>query len=121
MNWWILLTLIHRRQLRSANNQSSVSEQGIHGFIGAFIFGVTVTILFYNAPELPGYFMLMTFVLALFIPIYRPEYFLGFVLSMTCGFGGILPVLFGLVLIPVYMIEYRYIRKAFLYILNKIK
>ena len=118
---WVLLTLIQKRQIRSAKDQITVSEQGIYGFIGAFIFGVTVTILFYNAPELPGYFMLMTFVLALFIPIYRPEYYLGFILSMTYGFGGILAVLFGLVLIPVYMIEYRYIRKAFLFILNKVR
>ncbi|MDH3697072.1 MAG: hypothetical protein OER83_07480 [Flavobacteriaceae bacterium] len=118
---WVLLTLIQKRHIRSANKQKSVSEQEIYGFIGAFIFGVIVTILFYNAPELPGYLMLMTFVLALFMRIYQPEYYLGFILSMTYGFGGILPVLFGLVLIPVYMIEYRYIRKGLFFIFNKIK
>ena len=118
---WILLSLIQKNNLKSSNHQKSVSDKEIYGFIGAFIFGVTVTILFYNAPELPGYFMLMTFVLALFIPIYRPEYYLGFILSMTYGFGGVLPALFGLVLIPVYMIEYRLIRKGFLFVLKKIK
>ena len=65
--------------------------------------------------------MLATFVLALFIPLYRPQYFLGFILSMTYGFGGVLPVIFGLILVPIYWIEYRYIRKVFLIILNKVK
>lgn len=118
---WVLLTLIQKRHVRSANDQKSVYKEEVYGFIGAFIFGVIITILFYNAPELPGYLLLMTFVLALFMPIYRPEYYLGFILSMTYGFGGILPVLFGLVLIAVYMIEYRYIRKGLLFILNNIK
>ena len=118
---WLLLTLIQKRYIRSANNQKTVSKQEIHGFIGAFIFGVIITILFYNASELTGYFMLLTFVLAFFWRIYRSEYYLGFILSMTYGFGGILPVLFGLILILVYMIEYRYIRKGLLFILNKIK
>ena len=117
---WILLSLI-KKNLKSSNDQKSVSNKEIYGFIGAFIFGATMTILFYNAPELPGYFMLMTFVLALFIPIYRHEYYLGFILSMTYGFGGVLPVLFGLVLIPVYWIEYRFVRKGFLYVLQKIR
>lgn len=118
---WVLLTLIQKRHQRSDNHQKSVSKQEIYRFIGAFIFGVIVTFLFYNAPALPGYFMLMTFVLALFMRLYRPEYYLGFILSMTYGFGGILPILFGLVLIPIYLIEYHFLRKGFLFILNKIK
>ena len=118
---WLLLTLIQKRHISSVNDQKTITQQEVQGFICAFIFGVILTILYYNAPELPGYFMLMTFVLALFIPIYRPEYYLGFILSMSYGFGGILPVLFGLILFPIYMIEYRYIRRAFLFILNKVK
>ncbi|MCO5724163.1 hypothetical protein [Robiginitalea marina] len=111
---WALLTLIQKRHKRSANHQKMVSKQEIYGFIGAFIFGIIITVLFYNAPELPGYLLLMTFVVALFLPIDRPEYYLGFILSMTYGFGGILPVLFGLGLMAVYTIEYRYIRKGLL-------
>ena len=118
---WILLTLIQIKHGKSDNTQGSVSKQAIRGFIGAFIFGILITILFYQAPELPGYLMLLTFVLALFLPIYRPEYYLGYVLSMTYGFGGVLPILFGLVLITVYWIEYRYLRKALLFIMSKFK
>ncbi len=118
---WILLSLMQNRHSSSASDQKTVSKQEAQGFISAFIFGIFLTILYYNVPELPGYFMLGTFVLALFIPIYRPQYFLGFVLSMAYGFGGVLPVIFGLILVPVYFIEYHYIRKAFLFIFNKVK
>lgn len=118
---WVLLTLIQKMSDSSVNDQKTLSKQEFQGFIYASIFGVILTILFYNAPELPGYFMLMTFVLALFIPIYRPEFCLGFILSMSYGFGGILPVIFGLILFPIYMIEYRYIRKAFLFLINKVR
>ena len=118
---WVLLSFIQKRNKSSTSNQTLVSKEEIYGFIGAFIFGIIITVLFYNAPEFPGYLLLLTFVLALFLPIYRPEFYLGFILSMTYGFGGIIPVVFGLILIAVYTIEYRYIRKALLYILNKIK
>ena len=118
---WILLSLMQKRHSSSAIDQKTVSKPEVQGFISAFIFGVVLTILYYNAPELPGFFMLGTFVLALFIPIYRPQYFIGFVLSMAYGFGGVLPVIFGLILVPVYFIEYRYIGKAFLFILNKVR
>ena len=118
---WISLSLIQKNHNSSPDNLASFSKYEIYGFIGALFFGMLMTILYYNAPELPGYFMLATFVLALFIPLYRPQYFLGFILSMTYGFGGVLPVIFGLILVPIYWIEYRYIRKVFLIILNKVK
>ena len=118
---WILLSLMQKRHSSSAIDHKTVSKQEAQGFISALIFGIFLTILYYKAPELPGYFMLGTFVLALFIPIYRPQYFMGFVLSMAYGFGGVLPVIFGLILVPVYFIEHRYIRKAFLFILNKVR
>ena len=118
---WILLSLMQKNHKGPDGEQRPVYKQEINGFIGAFLFGITMTILYYNSPDLPGYFMLMTFALALFLPIYRPQYFLGFMLSMTYGFGGVLPVIFGLILVPIYFIEYRFIRTAFLFIWNKIK
>lgn len=118
---WVLLSQIQNRFRRSANNQKIVSKQEIYGFIGAFVFGILITVLFYNAPDFTGYLLVMTFVVALLLPIYRAEYYLGFILSMSYGFGGIIPVMFGLVLFVVYTIIYRYIRRGLLYILNKIK
>lgn len=118
---WIFLTLIQMKHRKSDRMQGSVSKQEIRRFIGEFIFGIVITILFYQAPELPGHLLLLTFVLVLFLPIYRLEYYLGYILSMTYGFGGVLPVVFGLGLITIYWIECRFLGKALLFTISKIK
>ena len=118
---WIGLTLIQKRLIKANNDEMLEAQPNMKSFISAFLFGIVMTLLYYNAPALPGYFMLTTFALALFIPIYRPEYWLGFILSMAYGFGGVLPVIFSLILVPIYLIEYRLIRKGFLLVLSKSK
>lgn len=129
-NWWgvlviplmtyLSLSLLQKRLTNSDNKQKAISKQEYSGFLGAVIFGIAITILFFSAPTLPGYLVLMTFALAFFKPLYRPEYFLGFILSMTYGFGGVLPVLFGLIFVIIYLIEYRLIRQGILLIWKKI-
>lgn len=130
-NWWGILTIpviswfslsnLQKRNLRNKNEQTPISKSQLYGFIGAFLFGIIMTILFYSSLEIHKYLLLFTFTLALFIPIYRPEYYLGFILSMAYGFGGVLPVIFGFFLIVIYAIEYNLIRRGFLYILSRIK
>ncbi len=116
---WILLSLIQKRQ--DIQNQKVISKSILYGFFGAFLFGIVLTVLFYHAPSLPNYLLLLTFAFALFVPIYRPEYYLGFILSMTYGFGGILPVIIGLFLIAIYALEFLVIRRGFLGLLSKIR
>lgn len=118
---WFSLSLIQKDNINNKNTQKPISKPQIYGFIAGFLFGVVMTILFYSSLGIHNYLLLVTFVLAFFIPIYKPEYYLGFILSMSYGFGGILPVLFGLVLVAIYAIEYLLIRKGLLYVLNKIK
>lgn len=115
---WIVLSLLQKRHQKSAGMQQAVSKAEMYGFTAAFIFGIILTVLFYNIPEMPGYLILATFGLALFRPIYQPQYYLGFILGMTYGFGGILPVLFGMVLFAVYAFEYHFIRRGVLYVLS---
>jgi len=118
---WLTLSLIQKENLSNNKTQKQISKSQIYGFIGGFLFGVVMTISFYSQSEIHNYLLLLNFAFALFVPIYKPEYYLGFILSMAYGFGGILPVIFGLVLIAIYAIEYRLIRKGILYILNKVK
>jgi len=130
-NWWGLLTIpviswftfsnLQKRNLDKNDEQAPISKSQLYGFVGAFLFGIVMTILFRSQLEVHSYLLLLTFALALFIPIYKPEYYLGFILSMAYGFGGILPVIFGFILMVIYAIEYNIIRRAFLFILNKIK
>ena len=130
-NWWGLLTIpaiswftfsnLQKRNLSEDNKPKPITKSQVYGFVSGFLFGIIMTILFYSPLEIHRYILLLTFVLALLIPIYKPEYFLGFVLSMAYGFGGILPIMFGFVLMVVYTIEYKLVRRGFLFILNKIK
>ncbi len=130
-NWWGILTIpviswftfsnLQKRNISKDNGQEPILKSQLYGFIGAFIFGIIMTILFYSSLEIHNYLLLLTFALALFIPIYKPEYYLGFILSMAYGFGGILPVIFGFILIVVYAIEYNLIRKGFLFVLSKMR
>lgn len=115
---WLSLSIIQKRKNKN-HEEKTVSRFEIYGFWGGFLFGVALTILFYNESGFSNYLLLLTFVFALFIPIYKPEYYLGFILSMLYGFGGVLPAVIGLLLIAIYAIEYHVIRKAFLFIINK--
>ncbi|HER39918.1 MAG TPA: hypothetical protein ENO10_01720 [Salinimicrobium catena] len=111
---WLLLSIIQKRKTKT-NEKKTISKLEIYGFIGGSLFGIAMTILFlFNESNLSFYLLLLTSILALFIPIYKPEYYLGFILSMIYGFGGILPAVIGLFLIAIYAFEYCVIRKAFL-------
>lgn len=116
---WILLSIIQKRR-GTNHDEKRITRPEVYGFIGGISLGIVITILFYNAPTLTSYILLLTFVLALFVPIYKPEFYLGFILSMAYGFGGVLPVVFGLLLIAIFAIEYLLIRKAFIMMINKI-
>ena len=62
----------------------------------------------------------LLFVVAIFIPIFKSEYFLGFVLGLTYTFGGALPIIIGLVLVTAFYIIYKFIRPVFIWIGTKI-
>jgi hypothetical protein len=58
--------------------------------------------------------------LALFLPIYRAQYILGFILGMTYTFGAILPLAFAVVVGLVAFVIHAYIRKLPLFIYRKL-
>ncbi|QSE96599.1 hypothetical protein [Fulvivirga lutea] len=120
-NWWSLLTLplAAWTGLIFISKKTPVTKQVYIGFIGGLLFGLLITVLFYTIPDLTSYGLLLTFGIALFIPLYTVEYYLGFVLSMIVGFGGVLPVVIGLVLLVIYAIEYHFIRRLFLSLISK--
>ncbi len=119
-NWWGLLCVPLVTWLVLVNKNEPISKEDWQLFLGGILFGSLLTILFYNAPELTSYLMLFSFGAALFIPLYKAEFYLGYVLSLVYGFGGVIPTVFGLIIIAIYAIEYRLIRRLFLVLVNKI-
>ena len=89
---WFLLYLIQNRM--NVNNKSNINSNSIHfvyRFLGAFLFGILLSIFFIIGSDMSGYMMIGIIPLSFFIPLYRPEYLLGFVLGATYTFGAILP------------------------------
>ncbi len=125
-NWWGALVIpgftwfaLYRLQQRAVKAGSTVlfSKTVRNGFIGALIFGILLAVIFsLNIREVPGYMLMSTFVLALFIPIYRIEYWLGFVLAITYTFGGVLPIIIGAVLCSIAALIHLGVRPLVLYL-----
>jgi len=70
-----------------------------YGFFGALAFGIFSSLLWKLGQEaILQYWILLPVVLAIFIPVHRAEIGLGFLLGMYYTFGGVLPILFLVVL-----------------------
>lgn len=119
---WFLLGRIHRRSGEQPREQpgetagtSTYPPGAAAGFTGALVYGVLLSVFFtleYSA--LASYLFQGLFLLALFLPIYRAEYILGFVLGMTFTFGAVLPTLFGSLVAGIAFVLYRYVRAGIL-------
>ena len=102
---WFLVGWIEKHE------QSIFSKSVLAGLIGSAVYGAFLTLAFYNGlNQLASLMGPGLLILALFIPIYRAEYVLGFILSLTVGFGAILPTIFTVVIAPLAYLLYRYIR-----------
>ncbi|TGE18913.1 hypothetical protein [Hymenobacter elongatus] len=133
-NWWggLLLPVLTglllyriRKQAFGKNDSDSDSPQPlrreIYGFVGALSFGVLISVLFTaGASDVAGNVMLGLFAFAFFVPIYRPECLLGFVLGMTYTFGAVLPLLIGTLVGLVGLVLHGYIRRALVYAGSKL-
>jgi hypothetical protein len=102
---WMLVGRVIRRE------QGNYTRGMVAGFLGALFYGVVLSVSFVNgleqlySPMGPGLLLI-----ALFLPIYRAEYVLGFVLSMTYVFGALLPTGFAAVVALIAFVLYRFVR-----------
>ena len=132
-NWWggfllPLLTLfltyrIQKRIIRKNDNKLNTlifPVKYIYRFLIALLFGILLSVFFtHGFSELSGYMMYGIFVLAVFFPVYRAEYFLGFVIGMTYTIGAVLPTAVGIILALISAILYLYVRTIIIFIVRK--
>jgi len=118
---WLLVYRIQKRMVK--NDAESIFTKGVLlGFAGALIFGILISTFFsLGVRDVPGYMMLGVFPLALFVPLYRAEYLLGFVLGMTFTFGSVLPTGIGTILICICAVLYLIVRRGFLFLFEKLR
>ena len=64
-----------------------------YALIAAFCYGGLLAVLFLTGVQQPLAFLFFgTYVLALFLPLYRPEIVLGYVAALSIAFGAVLPL-----------------------------
>ena len=123
-NWWGLLLLpllcwisfynMHKRVKKLKADEQIVRieiKQMAIGFIGALIYGISLATAFsFENTLFLDYQVDCLIPLLLFVPMYRSEYILGFVLGMTVTFGAVLPLGFALIVVIPSAIIFLYLR-----------
>ena len=121
---WFLLFRLQRRVFGNRAGESKVSKfpvYSIYGFIGALFFGIVLSAFFtFDYTDIPGYMLMGLFLLALFVPIYRAECILGFVIGMTFTFGAVLPTIVGCILAFIGVVLYLYVRSVTIYVASRV-
>ena len=125
-NWWGVLLLpaiawflsggIQKRiALQSASKIYSVIPSSvIAGFVGALLFGISLSLSFSLGYEtLSSYLFFGMLLVALIFPVYRGEYILGFILGMTFTFGAILPTIISFIIAFLSIVVHLYIYPLF--------
>jgi len=71
-------------------------------FAFAALYAITIALAFtFEFPEMSDYLFRGLLVMAVILPLYRAEYYLGFVLGLTYFFGAVLPTFIGGVIVLV--------------------
>lgn len=131
-NWWglILLPLVTFLSLKRIGKRINFNEEmnnqlfiknHLLPFLLAVLFAILIVVFSSTGNSEISYFMFLAlFIVALFIPIFKAEYFLGFILGLSYSFGGALPVVIAIVLATIFYLIFNYIKPIFIFIGTKI-
>lgn len=118
---WIMLWRIDKR-LFITTTSISLPTNIIKGFIGSLFYSIVLGIsIHYGYKAISSNTPWFIIIMAIFFPVYRAEYFLGFVLGLTYWVGGLLPIIVGSVFSLIAIIIYKYVRTPILSFLIRSK
>lgn len=105
---WFLLYRIHRRMsgfemLPASERLNAILKR----FLLSLSIALSISVFFSLQIDIIDYIMLGIIVLALFYPLYKSEYLLGWVLGSSFTFGAIIPIVFGSILALMLFIVYK--------------
>lgn len=90
---WITMTVIEKRK----GQTDAITKNPF--WLGGLIFGFSVGLLLeFRLEQILQFYIILPWVFALFLKIYRIETLLGFALGMLYTFGGVLPIAIGSIL-----------------------
>lgn len=132
-NWWGLLSiplltlivihLILKRQNKNVRNdqiEPNTQSDILKHFFGAFTFGILLSIFWELGMEhILQYLILLPIAISFFRPVHFPECLLGFALGMIYTFGGILPIIIGMVLLVLCFFVNKVIRWGMVILVSK--
>ena len=117
---WFLLYRIQKRLMRNNTEGLKGSQIGLnifYGFTVALCFGIILSAFFtFGNTDFPGYMLIGLLLLALFLPVFRAECLLGFVIGMTYTFGAVLPTIIGSLFALIGALLFLLVRPAILYV-----
>ena len=99
---WIVISLEKKKEkiVLSPNQHIKKNQKRGIRFLSALIFGIAISLLWELVLQhILSYIIIIPFLLSIFKPIHFPESLLGFVIGMIFTFGGILPIIGGLVIL----------------------
>ncbi len=118
---WFLLFRIEQRLRRAGapTDESLYPRDVVFGFAVALLFGIVLSTSFVlKYADVPFFMLISIFVIALFVPVYRGEYLLGFVIGMTYVFGAVLPTGIGSILVFLSAVIYLVVRPGILWVVR---
>jgi hypothetical protein len=113
-NWWgtivlpfftftyFLLFRISKR-LDQPDNKESLKLISLRLLTG-LLFTVSISVAILDRIEVSNYIRNLIFILAFIFPLYKSEYFLGWVLGTAFSFGAMIPIIFGSMLCLIYQL-----------------
>lgn len=126
-NWWgiivvPLVTFCLTTLLTKHYGELYPRQVWIHLAGGGLYAAINAVLFFSGNVELLSALVLPSVViLALFFPIYRPDYVLGYYIVSTVGFGSVIPLIGSVVFAVIGFIIYKFIRPAPVYLYKIIK
>lgn len=119
---WLMLWLINRRLFLSQVVQIPFPKHVFVAFIGSLIYGIVLGISIHvGFKEISSNTPWLLIITAFLFPVYRAEYFLGFVLGLTYWVGGLLPIVIGSIFLVVTFVIYNYVRNPILSQIKRIR
>ncbi len=115
-NWFggLLLPVLTCGLLGLSRRRIVATDSGLKpviiGLVAGLVFGVGMSVTFFGGYQsITSYLFFSLLPLALFLPVYRPECLLGFILGMSTAFGAVLPTLFGFIMALVTFLIHRFV------------
>ena len=105
---WVVLYLMHRGVSKlEPSDQGKATQRALKRCLIALVYGAAVGLAFTQGyTQISDALFYGLLVIALFIPLYKPEFLLGFVAGITYFIGAFLPTFFGLILVGVTFVLY---------------